>query len=204
MSTNKKHQKSFSNSSSSEEQIAYTHPARKRKTIEMGKKKLSNRNCHFCGNPNCSLEHICPARRAQCNDCKKIGHFAKVCKSKTVSRIKEESVSDSQTESWPEVNLIQSVNVNNRIDFYKAILLVQVQPIEFIIDTGSPVTILPAIINPLELHKPTKCFVDVNKNPIKFEKEGHCGSENGKMEKNATNISYREQKYTTTSGPRLA
>ena len=64
----KKHRKLPSDISSSEEQVAYTHPARKRKITETGKKKLSNRNCHFCGKPNWSLEHICPARRAQCNN----------------------------------------------------------------------------------------------------------------------------------------
>ena len=81
--------------------------------------------------------------------------------------MKEEFVSDSQIESWPEIDHIQPVNSINRIDFYKAILLVQGQPIEFIIDTGFPVTIKPPIINPLKLRKTSKCFVDVNKNPKK-------------------------------------
>ena len=45
------------------------------------------------------------------------------------------------------------------------------QPIEFIIDTGSPVTIIPPIINPKETNIGSKCFVDVNKNPIKFKGE---------------------------------
>ena len=58
----KKHRKAPSDSSSSEEQVAHTHPARKRKMTEIGKKKLSNHNSHFCGKPNWSFEHICPAR----------------------------------------------------------------------------------------------------------------------------------------------
>ena len=65
----------------------------------------------------------------------------------------------------------QSVNGANRIDFYKAILLVEGQPIDFIIDFGSPITNIPPIINPKELKKVTKCFIDVNKNPIKFRGE---------------------------------
>ena len=148
---NKKHWRPPSDSSSGGEQIAYTRPARVRKTTDNGKNKISNRNCHFCGKPNWSLEHICPARKAQCNICKKMGNFAKVSESKTVSRIKEMQTSDSQTESWPEIDHIQSVNGINRVDFYKAILLVQGQPIEFIIDTGSPVTIILPIINSLEM-----------------------------------------------------
>ena len=115
------------------------------------------------------MEHICPARKAQCNNCKKMGHFAKVCKSKTVSRIKEATPSDSSTKPWPEIDHIQSVNGVNRVDFYKTILLVHSQPIEFIIDTGSPVTIIPPSITPEEIKKTTKTSVDVNKNPIKFK-----------------------------------
>ena len=161
---NKRPRKVKLESSSSEEQVAHTQPIRKQKTAETWKKKMPNRNCRFCGKPNWSMEHICPARRAQCNNCKNMGHFAKVCKSKTVSRIQKEPPTDSDTESWPEIDHIQSVNAINRIDFYKAILLVQGQPIEFIIDTGSPVTIIPPIINTAEIHKTTKNFVDVNKN----------------------------------------
>ena len=100
-----------------------------------------------------------------------MGHFAKVCKSKTVSRIKKVASSDSSTEPWPEIDHIQSVNGVNRVDFYKTILLVHGQPIEFIIDTGSPVTIILPIITPKEMKETTKTFVDVNKNPIKFKGE---------------------------------
>ena len=63
------------------------------------------------------------------------------------------------------------MNGINRVDFYKAILLVEGQPIEFFIDTGSPVTIIPPIIFPEGIKPTTKCFVDVNKNPIKFRSE---------------------------------
>ena len=169
---NKKHLKLPSDSSSREEQIDHTHPPRKRKTIDTGKKKISNRNCRFCVKPNWSLEHNCPARRAQCNNCKKTGHFAKVCETKIVSRIQEKPTTDSNTESWPEIDHIQSVNGINRIDFYKATLLVQGQQIEFNTDTGSPVTIIQSIISPVELQKTTKSFADVNKNPIiKFKGE---------------------------------
>ena len=167
----KKARKDSSNSSTSTELIGHTNQSRKRKTNFTEKKKFSNRDCRFCGKPNWSMEHVCPARKAQCNNCKKMGHFTKVCKSKTVSRIKKVASSDSSTEPWPEIDHIQSVNGVNRVDFYKTILFVHGQPIEFIIDTGSPVTIMPPIITPKEMKETTKIFVDVNKNPIKFKSE---------------------------------
>ena len=102
--------------------------------------------------------------------CKKSGHFVKVCRTKAVNRIQREDTG-SNTESSPEIDHIKSVHGINRVDFYKAILLVEGQPIEFIIDTGSPVTIIPPIINPKEIKATSKCFVDVNENPIKFKGE---------------------------------
>ena len=167
----KKPGKESTNSSTSSELIGHTNQARKRKPQINEKKKFSNRNCRFCGKPNWSLEHICPARRAQCNNCKKMRHFANLSKFKTVSRVNEATSSDSNTEKWPEIDQIQSVNSINRVDFYKTILLVQGQPIEFIIDTGSPLTSIPPIINVTETKKTTKNFVYVNKNPIKFKGE---------------------------------
>ena len=167
----KKAKRESTSSSTSSEQVGHTNQLRKRKTHFNEKRKISNKNCRFCGKPNWSMEHVCPARRSQCNNCKKMGHFAKVCKSKTVSRITEAVSSGSNTEPWPEIDHIQSVNGINRVDFYKTILLVHGQPIEFIFDTGSPATIIPPIINPKEIKATSKCFVDVNKNPIKFQGE---------------------------------
>ena len=83
--------------------------------------------------------------------------------------VQKEPSTDSNTESWPEIDHIQSVNSINWIDFYKAMLLVQEQPIVYNIDIGSPVTIIPPIIDTAETHKTTKSFVDVNKNPIIFK-----------------------------------
>ena len=85
--------------------------------------------------------------------------------------IENENETGSNTEPWPEVDHIQSTNGVNRIDFYNAILMVEGQPKEFIIDNASPITIMPPIIIPEKLTKTARCFVDVGKNPIKFKGE---------------------------------
>ena len=87
-----------------------------------------------------------------------------------MNRIQEEDTG-SNTEQWPEIDHIQSINGFYRVDFYKAILLAEGQPKEFIIDTGSPVTIMPPINNPKNMKATPRCYVDVNKNPIKFKGE---------------------------------
>ena len=143
----KRQSRNSSESTSENEQVGYTKPVIKKKATFMDKKKTTERNCHFCGKANGTPEHVCPARKAKCNNCKKSGHFSKVCRTKAVNRIQEEDTG-SNTESWPEIDHIQSVNGIYRVDFYKVILLVEGQPIEFIIDTGFPVTIIPPFINP--------------------------------------------------------
>ena len=101
---NKKPKRVSFGSSSIGEQVAFTRPARKPRPFNTEKKKLSSRNCHFCRIPNWTPEHICPARKSQGITCK-TGHFARVCKSKTVNRIQEENETDSNTVSWPEVTI---------------------------------------------------------------------------------------------------
>ena len=87
-----------------------------------------------------------------------------------MNRIQEKDTGGN-TEPWPEIDHIQSINGVNCVDFYKAILLVEGQPIEFIIDTGSPVTIIQPIDNLKNMEATPRCYVDVNKNPKKFKGE---------------------------------
>ena len=68
-------------------------------------------------------------------------------------------------------NRPHSIRQRHQPERLEAILLVRGPPIEYIIDTGSPVTIMPPVISPIEVHKTTKSFVDVNKNPKKFKSE---------------------------------
>ena len=83
----------------------------------------------------------------------------------------QEEETGSNTEPRQEINHIQSANSVIRIDVYKAILLVERQLIEFVIDTGSPVTNIPAIISPNDIQETTNCIVDVKKNTKNFNGE---------------------------------
>ena len=83
----KKQRRVSSGSSSNGEQVAITSPARKQKPIDTDEKTSSTQNCHFCGKSNWIPELSLPARKSQCNICKKTGHFATVCESKTVNLI---------------------------------------------------------------------------------------------------------------------
>ena len=63
--------------------------------------------------------------------------------------------------------------------FFKAILFVQGHPKEFIIDTGSPVTIIPPMINPTEIKKKNKKLRGRKQKPNKIQRPTNDRSEDG-------------------------
>ena len=41
-----------------------------------------NNNCGLCGQQNWSPQHKCPAKTVECNNCHKVKHFTRMCRSK--------------------------------------------------------------------------------------------------------------------------
>ena len=117
-----------------------------RKNVETATK---NNNCRFCGQQTWSPSHECLARTVECNNCHKMGHFARVCRSKTDSTRKInylEETYNKEEESEPEE--IQQITQINRVqldgnDNYRIKLIINGKYQNFTIDTGSPVTLMP-------------------------------------------------------------
>ncbi|UYV61148.1 K02A2.6-like, partial [Cordylochernes scorpioides] len=76
----------------------------------------------------------CPAKDAICNKCRKKGHFAKVCHTKTV-----QEVSSSQNYAFIGIVGMQE----NAEDKWCEVIKVNDQPIKFKIDTGAEVSVMP-------------------------------------------------------------
>ena len=119
-SKTKSQRRNSSESTSEDEQVGYTKPATKKKATV--RRKLPRETAISAerpiGRPNI------PARDEKLN-----ATIAKVCRTNAVNRIQEEDIG-SNTESWPEIDHIQSVNGINRVHFHNAILLVEGQPLE--------------------------------------------------------------------------
>ena len=143
-------------------------------------KQFRNRPCRFCKVPNWSPIHKCQALQANCNKCGKKGHFAKACRqrtynSRTVKRlIEDETQQPNESTSEPEESIhhikeIKAIEENNKHQM--ATIKINGVKKEFIIDTGSPITIMPPnerITKHAEIQKVTNRYQDVNKNEVKF------------------------------------
>ena len=116
----------------------------------------------------------------KCAKCKKIGHYVKCCRTnKKVNRIQEHETSSAEEDDWSP-NTIHCVNQKihstrrmrkDGPDFFTLTALGYNRPIKFIIENGSPVTLIPKSqsnrITPL---KPLETeYRDVNDNQIRFE-----------------------------------
>ena len=146
-------------------------------------KQFGNRPCRFCNAPNWSPIHKCPALEANCNKCGKKGHFAKACRQRTynnqtVKRLTEdetqqpnESISESE-ESIHHIKEIKAIEEENK--HYTATIKINGVKKDFIIDTGSPITIVrpdERITKHAEIQKVTNRYQDVNKNEVKFREK---------------------------------
>ena len=108
------------------------------------------------------------------------GHYAKCCRStRKINHIGDEEADSADEDDWipDKIHSIQE-NINsmrakskNGIPFCTRTLLVNNRPIKFIVDTGSPVTLIPKTrFNKITTIRPvSENYRDVNDSKIKFE-----------------------------------
>ena len=115
----------------------------------------------------------------ECNNCHKIGHFARVCRSKADNARRQrvnylEAANSEVEESEPEkIQQITQINkiLSDKNDNYGIKLKINGKCQNITIDTGSPDTLMqnnPKLHNPKDIHPLKERYQDVNKNEIKF------------------------------------
>ncbi|UYV75445.1 K02A2.6-like [Cordylochernes scorpioides] len=92
------------------------------------------RKCFRCGYYQGHSKEQCPAKDAICNKCRKKGHFAKVCNTKTI-----QEVSSSQNNAF--IGIVGKQE--NAEDKWCEVIKVNDQPIKFKIDTRAEVSVMP-------------------------------------------------------------
>ncbi|XP_026202834.1 uncharacterized protein LOC113153427 [Anabas testudineus] len=125
------------------------------------------RSCYRCGSTNhMANKPSCPAAKAPCNSCGKVGHFAKVCRSakKEVRELQINELTVLYMNDTVQDKILCTVHVDANGHSHD---------VELIVDTGSSVSILPVrtyldFFPTCELAKPTvslctysKCRKDV-------------------------------------------
>ncbi|GBM16928.1 hypothetical protein AVEN_267320-1 [Araneus ventricosus] len=117
--------------------------------------------CKWCGKQRHD-KRVCPARDARCRQCSKIGHYAKVCITKSQTGCSEVAyLGVIQLESKNKTNIDWSVTVQ-----------VNHKNIKFKIDSGSDHTVLPAnvfqnVFQNAKLEPPDKILCGPDRNPLK-------------------------------------
>ena len=86
--------------------------------------------CFCCGGDHFAKDPVCPARVATCHNCGKKGHFASVCKGKRSAR------------GARVVHSLQILSVGCGTQL-RVPVCVDARAVDMVVDTGSPVTLLP-------------------------------------------------------------
>ena len=115
------------------------------------------------------------SNRNELQQVRKKGHYAKVCRQKytnnrTVKQLTEEEIeeqNETSSESDESIHHIKEIKkIEEKNKHYSATVKINGIKKEFIVDTGSPITIMPPdekILKIAELQKITNRYQDVNK-----------------------------------------
>ena len=147
---------------------------RNKKRPEYQKQRYKDNRGGQCGAPNWSRQHICPAGTVECRNCRKKGHYEKMCRLPKKIQHVDKASSSAEEDNWDYIK-IQSISNNKktREDFFHATLLDNDLPIKFIIESRSPATLLPQrlfndISEVTKLNTSYTSYKDVNDNKIEF------------------------------------
>ena len=106
---------------------------------EDSSEKQGQKKCGKCGLHHTKPEH-CIARGKKCSKCQRVGHFAAVCWSKSVSEVRrnaDDTTKGSRDDHWFLGALSSDSQQDNK---WKVQLEVSGKPVVFKIDTGADIT----------------------------------------------------------------
>ena len=115
--------------------------------------------CSWCGGPWHKEKKMCPATNAVCNFCKKKGHFSKVCKKR--SEVREVTTSNDTALVTTKYDTAFLGSVNTGPHKWSALVSIKNKQIQFKVDTGADVNVIPK--TEVDLHFPEILLKDVDR-----------------------------------------
>lgn len=101
------------------------------------KNRKWGRNEKKCGKTQHNRDETCPAEKATCHNCHRMGHWARVCRSRSVNEVTE-----TERAGQTSYFLGSVCDVNDKSEQWTVQLQVDSTPVEFKIDTGADVTVI--------------------------------------------------------------
>ena len=137
---------------------------------EYNKERYKDNRCGQYGTPNWTRQHICPAKSVECRKCKMRGHYEKLFRIPKRIQHVDKTTSSAEEDNWDYDKIQRINNSKKKNDYTYVILLVNNAPIKFIIDSVSPVTLIPkGLFNEItKVEKMNNDYKDVNDNKIEF------------------------------------
>ena len=102
---------------------------------EYQRENSGDNRCGQCAAPNWTRQHVCPARTVICRNCKKKGHYEKMCRLPRRIQHVDKTSRSAKEDKW-DYDKSQSINNKKKRDFIYVTLLVNNAPIKFIIGSG--------------------------------------------------------------------
>ena len=129
----------------------------------------SKKSCYFCGGEY-PHQGRCPAEGTRCNNCKKLNHYSKVCRSRKVEKRAFTVESNESDEDYTVIPYVTIASIGNNCHKH-ATVNIQNQKVKFIIDTGAEINILDeATMKRLDPNK-----IKLTKTSKKVYAYGPCG-----------------------------
>ncbi|UYV64720.1 K02A2.6-like [Cordylochernes scorpioides] len=130
-----------------------------------------NKNCRNCGRSH--KINQCPAYQKRCNKCKKLNHFANLCRSQNTNSYKVRQIVGSPEPEMIQEFVIQSVeNTNLTEDWYEEVKI-KGKKVNMKLDTGAQCNVLPLSLAGrlnLEIQRsPVKCLISFSGHRIPVE-----------------------------------
>ena len=116
--------------------------------------------------------HKCPALGKLCNNCGKKRHFARICRQRenykrkvlNVTEDESEAIGGESDESETSIRGTERINrITDRIKCLTVVIKINGIEKDFIVDTGSPISIMPVDVKKKETNRDTKSETTVSR-----------------------------------------